>query len=409
MDQLSLVISHALDIIEEEKFGASENHSLRVAVLSAAMGRYMGFDEDSLSALTTCALFHDNALTEYMLSEREGELREYNLRLHCEYGQRNVEWLPFKKDVSGFILYHHERADGSGPFGKKRGEYPIEAAIIAIADQVDVGTHLQRVSAGSLPELRWNIREQFGAGGSSEAVRVLLAVLDGEMLESLRDQAIHATVERAIPVWTADIEDPLIIRTSGMVAHVIDYKSSFTTKHSIQIANKSWLMAEFYGHDRTQKALLYLAAALHDIGKIATPLEILEKPGKLDSWEFEVIKQHVQYTADWLRGIQGFEDICRWASDHHEKLNGGGYPLGKKSGEMDFNSRLLACIDIYQAVCEERPYHPARSHDDTMTILRGFAERGEVDASIVEGLDTVFAEYSLRDVPPPELLSAVKV
>jgi putative nucleotidyltransferase with HDIG domain len=409
MDQLSLVISHALDIIEKEKFGASENHSLRVAVLCAAIGRYMGFDDDSLSALTTCALFHDNALTEYMLSEREGELREHNLRLHCEYGQRNVEWLPFKKDVSGFILYHHEQADGSGPFGKKRGEYPIEAAIIAVADQVDVAHHLQRVPAGFLPELRRNIQERFGLGGSSEAARVMLAVLDGEMLESLRDQVIRATVKKVIPVWTADIEDPLIIRTSGMVAHVIDYKSAFTTKHSIQIANKSWLMAEFYGHDRTRKALLYLAAALHDIGKVATPLEILEKPGKLDSREFEVIKQHVRYTADWLRGIQGFEDICRWASDHHEKLNGGGYPFGKKAGEMDFNSRLLACIDIYQAVCEERPYHPARSHDDTMKILRGFVEKGEVDASIVEDLDTVLAGYSLRDVPPPELLSAVKV
>jgi HD-GYP domain-containing protein (c-di-GMP phosphodiesterase class II) len=404
IDQLSLVISRALDIIEKEKFGASKNHSMRVAVLCAAMGRRMGFDDDALSALTTCALFHDNALTEYMLSEREGEHREYNLRLHCEYGQRNVEWLPFKKDVSGFILYHHENEDGSGPFGKKAGEFPFEAAIIAAADQADVKNHLQRVPAEGLPELRQKIRKQLNEAVSSRAAEVLLEVLDGEMLESLRDEAISAAVAKAVPVWTADIRDPLIIRISGMIARVIDYKSFFTTVHSMQIANKSWLVADYYGYDQAQKAQLYLAAALHDIGKIATPVEILEKPGKLTAEEFLIIQQHVRYTRDWLTGIQGFEDICRWASNHHEKLSGGGYPSGRKAEELDFNSRLLACMDIYQAVCEERPYHSARSHDDTMKILYGMAEKGELDEFIVKDMDTVLAEYSLREVPPPELL-----
>jgi HD-GYP domain-containing protein (c-di-GMP phosphodiesterase class II) len=407
MDQLSLVISRALDIIEKEKFGASRNHSMRVAVLCSAMGRRMGFDEDSLSALTTCALFHDNALTEYMLSEREGEGRVDNLRRHCEYGQRNVEWLPFKKDVSGFILYHHEQEDGSGPFGKKAGEYPFEAAFIAAADQADVKNHLQRVPPEGLPELRQKIREQLGAGVSPKAAEALLEVLDREMLEALREDAIYSTVEKAIPLWIADIRDPPIIRIAGMIARVIDYKSVYTTKHSMQIANKSWLMADYYGYDETQKAQLYLAAALHDIGKIATPVEILEKPDKLTDEEFTIIKQHVQYTSDWLGGISGFADICRWASNHHEKLSGGGYPRRKKAGELDFNSRLLACMDIYQAVCEERPYHPARSHADTMEILRATAQRGEIDAAIVKDIGEVLAEYSLRDVPPPEPLKRV--
>jgi HD-GYP domain-containing protein (c-di-GMP phosphodiesterase class II) len=406
MDQLSLVISRALDIIEKEKFGASKNHSMRVAVLCAAIGRRVGFNDDCLSALTTCALFHDNALTEYMLSEREGNLQALNLRLHCEYGQRNVEWLPFKKDVSGFVLYHHEHKDGSGPFGKKEGEYPFEAAIIAAADLADVRNHLQRIPAESLPELRRAIREQFGADASSKAAGALLEVLDAHMLESLRDEALQATVEKAIPLWTADIRDPSIIRIAGMVAHVIDYKSVFTTKHTIQIANKSWILANHYGYDQTQKAQLYLAAALHDIGKIATPLEILEKPGALSAEEFAVIKEHVRHTYDWLRGIEGLEDICRWASNHHEKLTGTGYPFGKKAEELDFNSRLLACVDIYQAVCEERPYHPARDHADTMAILYETAKKGEIDASIVKDLDTVLAEYSLRDVPPPRILAA---
>jgi HD-GYP domain-containing protein (c-di-GMP phosphodiesterase class II) len=406
MDQLSMVISRALDIIEKEKFGASEKHSMRVAVLCAAIGRRMGLDEDSLSALTTCALFHDNALTEYMLSEREGEHQAVNLRLHCEYGQRNVEWLPFKKDISGFILYHHEQADGSGLFGKKEGEYTFQAALIAVADMTDVCHHLQRVPARELPELRQKIVNQF-AGRSSQAVQALLDILDEDMLASLRDEAIPASVQEAVPLWTIDIRDPSIICIAGMIARVIDYKSAFTKKHTVQIANKSWLMASHYGYDETQKAQVYLAAALHDIGKIATPLEILEKPGVLNTEEFEIIKQHVLHTYEWLCGIEGFDDICRWASNHHEKLTGSGYPFGKKAEDLDFNSRLLACIDIYQAVCEARPYHPARSHAETMPILHKIADKGEIDGAIVKDLDTVLAEYSLKDVQPPELAVVV--
>jgi HD-GYP domain-containing protein (c-di-GMP phosphodiesterase class II) len=407
MDQLSLVISRALDIIEKEKFGASEKHSMRVASLCSAIGRRMGFDRDSLSALTTCALFHDNALTEYMLSEREGEHQKINLRLHCEYGQRNVECLPLKNDISGFVLYHHERADGSGLFGKKEGEYPFEAGIIAAADATDVSHHLQRVPASQLPELRREIAEQLGNHTSSRALTAFLDVLDEKMLESLRDDAIHATVGEAVPLWTIDISDPAIIGIAGMIARVIDYKSAFTKKHTMQIANKSWLMADHYGYSETEKSQLYLAAALHDIGKIATPLEILEKPGILNAKEFEIIKEHVLHTHEWLCGIEGFGDICRWAASHHEKLDGTGYPFGKKAKDLDFNSRLLACIDIYQAVCEERPYHSARSHADTMPILYKMAGKGEIDGPIVEDLDAVLAEYSLKDVQPPELALAV--
>ena len=68
---------------------------------------------------------------------------------------------------------------------------------------------------------------------------------------------------------------------------------------------------------------------------------------------------------------------------------------------MDFNSRLMACLDIYQAVSEQRPYHDARSHDETMPILYDMAAKGLIDNEIVKDLDEVMAEYSMRDVPYP--------
>jgi HD-GYP domain-containing protein (c-di-GMP phosphodiesterase class II) len=406
MDQLIKSIATALDIVEGELLGASTHHGKRVATLSAAMGRYLGMDEKALRGLTICALLHDNALTEYIFSERQGGMHDPAMKLHCEYGQNNVNTLNLDTDIAGFVLYHHERANGKGPFGKKAGEYPMGAGIIGIADSVDVANHLQRIRPDQLAQVKESIVGNIGISYTDRVADAMLNVLDQEMLLSLRDDRIIATGEKSIPSWTVDMEERVILNLVGFIARIIDYKSVFTRRHSTQIANKAWLMGGYYHYDSAQRAELYLAAALHDIGKLATPVTILEKPGKLTEEEFDIIKDHVRVTYDLLKDISGFERICDWASNHHEKLDGTGYPFGKKAADLDFNSRLLACIDIYQAVSEERPYHPGRDHGDTMLILYEMVSRGFVDPQAVRDLDQVLAEYSGKDVPPPLSLLA---
>jgi HD-GYP domain-containing protein (c-di-GMP phosphodiesterase class II) len=146
-------------------------------------------------------------------------------------------------------------------------------------------------------------------------------------------------------------------------------------------------MGQYYGYDHALVSELYLAASLHDIGKLAIPAQILEKPGRLDDHEFNVIKGHALKTYELLDGIGGFEQIREWASNHHEKLDGSGYPFGKKAEDLDFNSRLMACLDIYQAVSEERPYHPERDHKTTMAILYDMAGQSAIDEKIVRDMD----------------------
>ena len=192
-----------------------------------------------------------------------------------------------------------------------------------------------------------------------------------------------------------------MLNLAGFVTTIIDYKSAFTQRHSRQIANKAWLMARYYKCDQLECSKLFLAAALHDLGKLYIPSSILEKPGKLDEAEYAVIKSHVTYTCDLLAHIEGFEDVHRWAGFHHEKLDGSGYPFGKRGAELDFNARLLACIDIYQALSEERPYHARRNHEDTMCILYDMAHKGHIDKDIAADIDTALAAYSLLDVGSP--------
>jgi HD-GYP domain-containing protein (c-di-GMP phosphodiesterase class II) len=388
-------------LVETEVLGVSPNHGKRIAVLVAAMGRYLGMDEAVLSDVITCGLLHDNALTEYRLLERQGAKQKPSWGLHCEYGERNVGGLPFKTGVKGVILYHHERADGKGPFGRREGEYPLGAALVAAADMLDSQWHFQKVEAGRLPELRGKIAEGKGTRFTGTAAGAMLAVLDEPMLRSLRDDRIFAAARDATPPWPVEFGGGTLIPAAELAAHVIDYKSAFTRVHTTAIANRAWFMACRYGYDDAAKNQLYLAAALHDIGKLAVPPEVLEKPGRLDDREFEIIKGHVSRTAELLEGVPSLDDVRRWAVNHHEKLDGMGYPAGLKAEDLDFNSRLIACIDLYQAISEKRPYHEERSHGETMRILYEMAERGAIDGNIVADMDVMMAEYPGGELPSP--------
>jgi len=402
MNELIQTIATALDIVENELLGASTYHGKRIAVLCSLMGKKLGMTEAEIKAVTTSALFHDNALTEYILYMHENNEPEMNLKLHCEYGQRNIRKIPMDFDVDGLVLYHHEEADGKGPFGKRDGEFPVGAALIAIADMIDVENHLQRLPAGGISDIQKIAKEQSGKRFTKTASEVFLETFTKDVLESLRDENIVSTAGEMLPVWQSEVKSDSMMHIASLTAGIIDFKSPFTRKHSVQIANRAWVMGGYYGFDPEKRAKVHLAASLHDLGKLATPNAILDKPGKLTDDEFGTIKAHVKGTYDMLSGITGFEEVCHWASSHHEKLDGSGYHFGLDGSELDFVDRLLACTDIYQAVSEERPYHPRRSHDETMPILWSMAEKGFIDKDIVNDFDTVMAIYSLKDVPPPE-------
>lgn len=401
MDELLSSIGMALDIVEGELLGITTNHGKRIACLCASMGNYLGMGAEEIFSICACALLHDNALTEYILSERPGKDQAINLRAHCEIGQRNVDALSFRMDIKDNILYHHERADGKGPFGKKEGEFSTAASLIAIADATDAAYHLQKYPEEKREELKEQIALQRGSAFTTEAAEAMLGILTKERLDSLKDDTIHQTYRSLMPCWEVDLKDRSIMGISSITARIIDYKSKFTRKHSVQIANIAWWMATYYGFDEDKRAQFYLSAALHDLGKLRTPTQILEKPGSLTKEEFLIIKEHAKGTHEMLKDVKGLEEVCYHSQSHHEKLDGSGYPFGLKAEELDFQARLLACIDVYRAVSEERPYHRKRGHKETMPILYGMVRHGFADGEIVRDLDRELALFDGGDLPTP--------
>jgi len=402
MDSLIKTIAAALDTVEKELLGASSNHGKRIAVLCAKMGKISEKNTEEILGLTNCALLHDNALTEYILAARESGHYDSTMKKHCEYGQRNADALLSDSGIKNFILYHHERADGKGPYGIHEDECPLGAQLIAIADSIDVAYHLQNLTHDKFGNAVQTIKDETGKKYGKTAAQTMLEILDWSMIESLRDDVIDKTAETVLTPWIVDIEDHVIFNLASFITKIIDYKSVFTKQHSAGIANMAWHMGEYYNYSREEKVKLYLAAALHDIGKLETPTAILEKPGKLTDEEYIIIKEHVRHTHELLKDIEGFQDIYRWASNHHEKLNGTGYPFGKNADELDFNSRLMTCIDIYQAVSEKRPYHPLRDLNAALQIMNKMADNGEIDRNIVNDISIAMAPYDSIDLPLPD-------
>lgn len=397
-------ISIALDAVEAELKGAVKYHGKRVALLSMEIGKKLGYKEERLFFLGSAALLHDNALTEYILSEREGTNKDLSVRMHCMKGEDNVKALPFYSQMEGFVRYHHERPDGGGAFGLKEGEYPVEAGIIELGDQVDVMFHLGDSSGQKYTAVMEHIQAEKGKKYETAIADAASEVLREEFLSLLAPEKVSQSLLDIMPEYDRELSEAEIVRLSGIFAKIIDYKSKFTKEHSMQIANKAWYMSGVYGYENHRKAQLYLAASLHDIGKLFIPVSILEKPGALNEEEFSIIKTHCEYSWEVLRGVRGFEQIAGWAANHHEKLNGKGYPYQLTAEQLDFNSRLMACLDVYQAVREKRPYHGLRTHEETMSILFGMADQEFLDRQICEDFNIHMAKLENGYADYPEIL-----
>ena len=297
---------------------------------------------------------------------------------------------PFYSRVEGAVLYHHDRADGKGAMGRSAKDTPISGQIIHITDAADAQFSLYTMDLEKYNELiRW-INGQKGTWFSEECCRVFTETVSFELLESITGDRCIATLDEMLPPLYIDAPIDVIREMAGFFADITDYKSHFTWRHSIGIAEKAEKLAGFYGYDRELCDKLYIAGALHDIGKLLIPNDILEKPGKLTGEEYKTIQNHAMGTWELLKPIGGMEDITRWAALHHEKLDGSGYPFGLKGEELGKHERMIACLDIYQALTEERPYKTGMSHDTAMEIMRKMGRSGQLDQEIIEDIDLCF-------------------
>jgi putative two-component system response regulator len=175
----------------------------------------------------------------------------------------------------------------------------------------------------------------------------------------------------------------------GMVLSLVstlEHRDPYTAGHGRRVTELSCAIAEYLCFDSNRLEGLRIAGLLHDIGKIAVPLEILSKPGKLSEHEFNLIKIHPQVGHDILASIEFPWPVAQFVLQHHRRIDGSGYPILPDGGEIPLEARILGVADVVEAMASHRPYRPGLGIDralDEIEKNRGAAYDPDVaDACI---------------------------
>ena len=400
LDVLGLLAacSYALDCVEAELVQVTDKHAKRVAYMSVCTAQQMGIHGKALQDLAACALLHDNALTQYIQEELHSDPNHASaaqdfsqLGMHCTLGEKNVRKLPFHTDITNVILYHHEHADGSGPFGKIWNEVPLFARIIHMCDLLDVNCRTKTFTSVTWEKAKNFLQQTKETIIDRECADAFFSAFSEAHFLSLGSENLESNLWAKVPRIKQDLNFSQIRALANFFAQIVDYKSPFTSTHSMGVAADAEKLARYMGFDEETAQKMYLAGALHDIGKVAIGNEILEKPGKLTDKEFKTMKHHAAYTYYILSEIDDFEEIRDWAAFHHERLDGTGYPFGKTAADLNTQERIMACVDIYQALTESRPYKKGMAHEKACGILNDMVGRGWLDGEIAAQVDECFS------------------
>jgi putative nucleotidyltransferase with HDIG domain len=162
------------------------------------------------------------------------------------------------------------------------------------------------------------------------------------------------------------------VRALESLSAALESRDPYTAGHTQRVARHSHMIAKAMGLSDEQVAKVRTAAAVHDVGKISTPREVMNKPGKLTPSEYEEMKRHAIVGAAMAARIDDSE-ITAMVRHHHEQLDGGGYPDGLGGSDIPLGARIIAVADTFDAITSARPYRSAQQHRRAMRILRAQA------------------------------------
>lgn len=217
---------------------------------------------------------------------------------------------------------------------------------------------------------------------------------DVAYLASLRDiterKQAEEALQRSFEKLQRTMED-----TIQCMTRIVEMRDPYTAGHQRRVVQLACAMAKEFDFSKDRIDGICMAGLIHDIGKINVPSEILSKPGRLTELEFDMIKTHAQISYDILKTIDFPWPVARIALQHHERMDGSGYPQGLSGKDIMLEARILAVADVVEAMSSHRPYRKARGIDKALEEI--LQNRGILyDPRVVDACLKLFTEKGFR-------------
>ena len=307
-----------------------------------------------------------------VFQDAEGRIVEINPAALAIEGRTPEQMLGLTSDDPGWDAV---REDGSGFPGD---EHPAMVTLRTGQPQANVVMGIRRPSG----ERRWI---------SINAKPLFSQHLDkpSGVVTTFHDITEGKNQRQQLAAYVARLEKSME-QTLRAVANMVELRDPYTAGHEQRVASIAGDIAREMGWPEQRCHHLEMIALVHDIGKIAIPAQILTKPSDLTPQEYELIKMHPEWGYDILKDVDFPLPIAAIIRQHHERLDGSGYPHGLRGDEISAEARIIAVADVFEAMTAHRPYRSARSPAAALAEIT--AHRGDwFDPDVVDNLEAMLA------------------
>lgn len=381
-------LSDALDLVGVTHI----HHGKRVAYIAAECARQAGWSSPRLDELFQAAILHDCGVSKTLVHARLAQFEWENEAEHCSKGAELLRECNLLSPLADLVLHHHTHWEVLQGVDLPH-EWKLAANCIYMADRIDISCLTVRGSDANLllskEHIRGLISDRRGAWFAPELVDAFMTVSQSEAFWfALENEHVSGYVAKWMSKSKAvDIDFQELRNLVQVFSRIVDAKSTFTREHSDGVACLAYYLGELMGLPERTCEMLELAGLLHDLGKLRVPDELLEKNGKLTPQEYADVKRHSFDTYSILKNIHGLEEVALWAGQHHERVDGSGYPYQRRHGQISLESRIVAVADVFQALAQTRPYRGAMAPPDILAILKDEAARGRLDDNVVAKIE----------------------
>lgn len=269
--------------------------------------------------------------------------------------------------------------------------------VVMITGEPTVDTASEAVRFGAFDYLSKPVSGEVLQRVVANAAKMKALRDEKERLEK-ENQKHREHLERLVEVRTADLSEALL-GTINAMSVTVEKRDPYTAGHQIRVAKLARVMAEEMKLPMVAVEGAYLAGIIHDIGKISVPAEVLSKPGALLEEEFSLIKRHPQTGYDILKTITFLWPISDIVLQHHERLDGSGYPQGLTGDDILIEAKILAVADVVESMASHRPYRPKLGIDKALEEI--MQKRNKLyDAAAVDACVRLFNKKGYELVTP---------